>query len=104
MFMLRCTVTALSVSLLHAPCAAHSPINVTSPHASVVDGFMVTTGDISDRHYVELGKVTATASTVNWANPLGTDIDAKLRAKARKMGADAVVRVRFSGAPSGNVG
>jgi uncharacterized protein YbjQ (UPF0145 family) len=66
-----------------------------------VDGFIVTEGDISDRPYIELGTVTAKAGKLTWVskNPDWTDIDTKLRDKARQMGADAVVRVRY--APTG---
>jgi uncharacterized protein YbjQ (UPF0145 family) len=41
--------------------------------------------------------VTAKAGKLTWVsrNPDWTDIDRKLREKARQMGADAVVRVRY---------
>jgi uncharacterized protein YbjQ (UPF0145 family) len=68
------------------------------PHTSNFDGFIVTEGDISDRAYTELGTVTAKAGKLTWVsrNPDRSDIDTKLREKARKMGADAVVRVRYT--------
>lgn len=67
------------------------------PHTSIVDGFIVTEGDISDRPYTVLGTVSAKAGKATWVsrNPNRTDVDTKLRRNALKMGADAVVRVAY---------
>lgn len=78
--------------------AAAQTIVAAPPHTSNFDGFVITEGDISDRTYTELGTVTAKAGKLTWVskNPDRTDIDIKLRDKARQMGADAVVRVRYT--------
>ena len=67
------------------------------PHTSNVDGFIVTEGDVSDRPYTVLGTVAAKAGKLTWVseNPDRDKVDSKLRDKARKMGADAVVRVHY---------
>jgi hypothetical protein len=78
--------------------ATGQTIVAAPPHTSNFDGFIVTEGDISDRPYTELGPVTAKAGKFSWVsrNPDRGDIDMKLRNKARQMGADAVVRVRYT--------
>lgn len=88
---------ALAALALSAPCGAQT-IVAAAPHTSVVNGFIVTEGDISDRPYVELGAVTAKAGKFSWVsrNPDRNDIDSKLRAKAQQMGADAVIRVTYT--------
>lgn len=73
-------------------------IVAAAPHTSIVDGFIVTEGDISDRRYRELGTVSAKAGKFSWVsrNPDRNDIDAKLRAKAQQLGGDAVIRVTYT--------
>ena len=85
--MLSITASAQAQMIVAAP-----------PHTANFDGFIVTEGDISDRSYAELGPVTAKAGKFSWVskNPDRSDIDTKLRLKALKMGADAVVRVHYS--------
>jgi hypothetical protein len=82
---------------LSSPCGAQT-IVAAAPYSSIVDGFIVTEGDISDRPYVELETVSAKAGKLTWVsrNPDRSDIDRKLREQARQMGADAVVRVRYT--------
>lgn len=72
-------------------------IVAAAPHSTVTSGFVVTEGYISDGPYVELASVSAKAGKLTWVskNPDYSDIDAKLRVKALKMGADAVIRVRY---------
>jgi hypothetical protein len=84
-------------ALASANATTAQTVVAAAPHTSNVDGFIVTEGDISDRPYAELGPVTAKAGKLTWVsrNPDWTDIDRKLREKARQMGADAVVRVRY---------
>jgi uncharacterized protein YbjQ (UPF0145 family) len=84
-------------ALASANATTAQTVVAAAPHTSNVDGFIVTEGDISDRPYAELGSVTAKAGKLTWVsrNPDWTDIDRKLREKARQMGADAVVRVRY---------
>jgi hypothetical protein len=94
-------LAATVFALISVPAVAAQTVVAAPPHTSNVDGFIVTEGDIGDRPYTELGAVTAKAGKFTWVsrNPDWTDIDTKLRAKARQMGADAVVRVRY--APTG---
>lgn len=88
---------AFALFALSAPCSSQT-IVAAAPHTSVVDGFIVTEGDISDRPYVELGTVTAKAGKFSWVsrNPDRSDIDRKLREKALKLGADAIIRVIYT--------
>jgi hypothetical protein len=99
--MKRALVAAALLALGPALSVRAQTVVAAAPHTSNVDGFIVTEGDISDRPYTELGSVTAKAGKLTWVskNPDWTDIDTKLREKARQMGADAVVRVRY--APTG---
>lgn len=78
--------------------ASAQTIVAAAPHTSNVDGFIVTEGDITDRPYIELSTVTVKAGKFSWVsrNPDRSDVDAKLRVKARQLGADAVVRVVYS--------
>jgi hypothetical protein len=88
---------ATVLALISTAAADAQTVIAAAPHTSNVDGFIVTEGDISDRPYTVLGTVTAKAGKLTWVsrNPDWTDIDAKLRDKARQTGADAVVRVRY---------
>lgn len=78
--------------------AAAQTVVAAPPHTSNFDGFIVTEGDISDRPYTQLGSVSAKAGKLTWVsgNPDRGDIDMKLKDKARRMGADAVVRVQYT--------
>jgi hypothetical protein len=86
-----------AATLLVGPASAQT-IVAAPPHTSVVNGFIVTEGDISDRPYVPMGTVTAKAGKFSWVsrNPDHSDVDRKLREKAQQMGADAVIRVRYT--------
>lgn len=95
--MKRTLAATLMLASALATAAAAQTIVATQPHTSVVDGFIVTEGDVSDRPYTELGTVTAKAGKLTWVsrNPDRGDVDSKLRDKARQLGADAVVRVHY---------
>lgn len=86
-----------AATVLIGPASAQT-IVAAPPHTSVVNGFIVTEGDISDRPYVPIGTVTAKAGKFSWVsrNPDHSDVDRKLREKAQEMGADAVIRVRYT--------
>jgi hypothetical protein len=88
---------ALFAMLVSAP-AGGQTIVAAQPYTSNVDGFIVTEGDIIDRPYVEIGAVGAKAGKTTWisGNPNRERVDLKLREKARKMGAQAIVKVRYS--------
>lgn len=68
-----------------------------APYSSNVDGFIVTEGDISDRPYIEVGTVSAKTTKFSLVskNSNREMVDIKLREKARQLGANAVVRVRY---------
>lgn len=85
------------VACLSPASALVQTVVAAPPHSSVVDGFMVTEGDISDKPYTEIGTVTAKAGKLTWVsrNPDRSDVDRKLMDQARRLGADAVVRVQY---------
>lgn len=87
LLMLALSVPSQSQTIVAAP-----------PHTSVVNGFLVTEGDVADRPYIQIGTVTAKAGKFSWVsrNPDHSDVDRKLREKAQQMGADAVIRVRYT--------
>ncbi len=76
---------------------AAQTIVAAPPHTMNVDGFIVTEGDISDRPYDLLGTVSVKLGKLTWVsgNPDRQKADAKLMAKAKQMGAHAVVRVTY---------
>ena len=82
--------------LLPAPALAQT-IVAAPPHTSNVDGCIVTEGDIADRPYTVIGSVTVKVGKATWVSRnADTDmVDAKLRREGRKLGADAVIRVRY---------
>ncbi|MGD0191006.1 MAG: hypothetical protein ABSD74_09720 [Rhizomicrobium sp.] len=61
------------------------------------DSIVVTENDINNRPYTVLGdiKVTVNKTTIFNKDPTHDDINAALREKAAKLGADAVVLVRY---------
>lgn len=58
---------------------------------------LLTENDITDRPYKAIGdiKVTVRKTTLFNKDPSRADVDAKLRREATKLGADAVVLVRY---------
>lgn len=78
--------------------ASAQTIVAAPPHTSNVDGFIVTEGDFADRPYDVLGSVSVKVGKLTWVSedPDRQKADAKLMAKARQMGADAVVRVTYT--------
>jgi len=58
---------------------------------------LLTENDITDRPYKVLGdiKVTASKLTIFNKDPTREDVDDKLRREAAKLGADAVVLIRY---------
>jgi len=81
-----------------APVPATEPAPAAAPAAStIVDGVLVSENDITDKPYKVLGdiKVTVRKTTIFNADPTRAQVDEKLRKQAKKMGADAVVLVRY---------
>ena len=88
----------LLLGLFAAP--AHGQTIVAAPpYTSNIDGFIITEGDIADRPYEELGPVTGRRGRGTFFDrqPTRETVNIRLTEAARRMGADAVVRVRYSG-------
>jgi hypothetical protein len=65
--------------------------------ATPVDQIRVVEGDITDKPYKSLGDVSVTVNKVSIfnADPTREMVDQRLRAQAAKLGADAVIQVRY---------
>ena len=89
---------ALGCILISTP-AGGQTIVAAPPYTSNINGFIITEGDIADRPYVELGSVTARRGRGTFFDrqPTRETVNIRLTEAARAMGADAVVRVRYSG-------
>ena len=87
----------LFLSLVAAPLSAQT-IVATAPFTSNINGFIITEGDIADRPYDEIGSVTANRGrgTLFDRQPTRDTVNLRLTDVARRMGADAVVRVRYT--------
>ena len=62
-----------------------------------VDRIEIMEGDVTDRSYTSLGDVSATVNkvTIFNADPTREMVNQRLRAEAAKLGADAVIQVRY---------
>ena len=101
--LLPCILMAASL----AGCGTYSTTSVKAPPggAAVAKGpaaklpadIIVTENDITDRHYKALGDVSATVRkvTIFDKDPTHEQLNVALQEKAAKMGADAVVLVRY---------
>ena len=69
------------------------------PYTSNINGFIITEGDIADRPYIELGLVRADRGRGTFFDrqPTRETVNIRLTEHARAIGADAVVRVHYSG-------
>jgi len=65
--------------------------------ATPVDRIQILEGDVTDRPYKSLGDVSATVNktTLFNADPTREMVNNRLRAEAAKLGADAVIQVRY---------
>ncbi|MGI9168786.1 MAG: hypothetical protein ACR2FH_01230 [Caulobacteraceae bacterium] len=79
-----------------APMAPSSEATAPRPGAAA-EAILLTEDDITDRPYKAIGdiKVTVRKTTLFNKDPTRADVDAKLRKEAIKLGADAVVLVRY---------
>jgi hypothetical protein len=75
----------------------------TAPHVSNAAEILISEGDIKDRPYVALGDISAWGRSVNLlsSSPTRADVDEALRIQAAKLGADAVILVRYRYARTG---
>ena len=65
--------------------------------ATPVDKIQIVEGDVTDRSYKSLGDVSATVNktTLFNADPTREMVNNRLKAEAAKLGADAVIQVRY---------
>jgi len=88
----------LFLGMIAAPIGAQT-IVAAPPYTSNINGFIITEGDIADRPYDELGPVHAARGRGTFFDrqPTRETVNIRLTEAAQRMGADAVVRVRYSG-------
>lgn len=101
--------TIITITTLLSGCAStwssSHVSNAQAPETSVTptraSAIIVSENDITDRKYKSLGDITATVNktTIFNADPTREMVADKLREEAAKLGADAVILVRY-----GNVG
>jgi len=74
--------------------AVTAPVNAAK---TPIGDIIVTENDITDRRYVSLGDISAEVAkwTIFDRDPTREQVDAALRTQAAKLGADAVVLVRY---------
>ncbi|MGZ0189847.1 MAG: hypothetical protein ACKVH1_18125 [Alphaproteobacteria bacterium] len=77
--------------------ASSSGATASKPAPTNPAEIIVTEGDITDRKYEVLADITATVNktTIFHPDPTPKLVEEKLRAEAAKLGADAVVLVRY---------
>ena len=77
--------------------AAGAPAAVPAAARTATDQIVVTENDITDRRYVSLGDISVEVAkwTIFDKDPTREQVDAALRTQAAKLGADAVVLVRY---------
>ena len=105
---------AVCCSILFGPAAFASaannpgdaPAQITAKTLPAGYGLVyVTEGDVTDRPYRTIGpvKVTVTRKTSFSAAPTNGQVDEKLRREAKRLGADAVIQVKYGpDLPPGN--
>jgi hypothetical protein len=95
---------SLAVSLLLSGCATWSQSEVLNPNTAVreikqvtPEQVKLTEGDITNRPYISLGdlSVTVNKTTIFHPEPTKEMVDSKLKEEAAKLGADAVIYVRY---------
>lgn len=83
--------------LIAAVALSTQTIVAAPPYWSNINGFIITEGDIADRPYDEIGPVSANRGRGTFFDrqPTRESVNIRLTEVARRMGADAVVRVRY---------
>jgi uncharacterized protein YbjQ (UPF0145 family) len=101
--LLRSAMAIGAIGLLGA-CADGWATTQVSPQAAAagrkatpVDQIQVIEGDVTDKPYKSLGDVSTTVNKVSIfnADPTRAMVDQRLRTEAAKLGADAVIQVRY---------
>ena len=89
--------TRSSASVAPVLGATASPAEAVAPAPKQAADIIVTPDDISDRPYRALDDLSVTVAkwTIFDADPTPAKVDEALRAKAAKLGADAVILVRY---------
>jgi hypothetical protein len=97
-------VATLAVALGLAACAdgwattqVSSKPDTAARAAKTSDQILIVEGDITDRPYKSLGDVSVTVNkvTIFNADPTPEMVNQRLRTEAAKLGADAVIQVRY---------
>lgn len=95
---------AVVSGLLVSGCSTWSAGEVTNVRPSAQEAkqvsperILITDGDIADRPYTVLGDISVTVNktTVFHADPTKEMVNEKLKEEAAKLGADAVIHVRY---------
>ena len=93
----------LACMVFSSGCASMRSSSSFTPGATREDTssftMLITTGDITDRPYIELGvvKVAVKKLTIFNSNPTTDDANLKLEQEAKKVGGDAVIKVKYTG-------
>ena len=95
-----CTWSSSSVtppSSPQSPAASSRPTSTAAKPARTKADIVVTQNDIADRPYTNLGDITVQVrkTTLFHPDPTREQVNEKLRNEASKLGADAVVLVRY---------
>jgi len=97
-------VIAIGLSAVLGACADGWSTSQVTPQASAagraptpVDQIQVFEGDVTDKPYKSLGEVSVTVNktTLFNADPTREMVNQRLRQQAGKLGADAVIQVRY---------
>jgi hypothetical protein len=93
-----CVVTGAT---MQAPGAGQVP--APAAHAANAGAILISEGDLKERSYLVLGEISAWGRSFNLvsSNPTRADVDEALRAQAARLGADAVILVRYRSAKAG---
>ena len=93
----------LLMVMILSGCASMRSSSSFTPRATRDDTsnntMVINTGDITDRTYTELGvvKVAVKKLTAFNPNPTTDDANLKLEQEAKKVGGDAVIKVKYTG-------
>lgn len=97
-------VGSIVASFLLSGCATWSQSQVSNPNTTAQEikqvspeNVQLTEGDITNRPYISLGdlSVTVNKTTIFHPDPTKEMVDLKLKEEAAKLGADAVIYVRY---------
>jgi len=110
---IRGCVLAIAAALALSGCVSWSSSDVKRPEgaaqqtraATLPSNVMILDGDVTERPYETLGEidVTVNKTTLFPPDPTREMVNLKLREEAAKMGADAVIQVRYGMVGTGNL-